>query len=335
LSVGKSKYRPLSGSPFNGPFGPVYVCALWAPVVAVLFLLLVDCGGGGGAAPSTSFLYSDAQTLELIAWQSEPSSGSSIHGQWTALAASGVLGDPTSSTSGFTGSMQQQQITLTLGGLTVNGSLRSTTLQLPVTTSSGQLRAETWVAGSQSDYNALATAFLAFHQLRAAHLLLAGTVQSPPVDSDAGSYDRSVQTARQYVAILQAQEDKIAGSTDPCGSSGVFDELYPPDPALFRLTPYATADDAVAHTELAGQLQSVQGDWRLARVLQLPRVAGLSLPWVVSTADEQQALGPGQSLYNGLLATLRRDYAQLSALQGQSQRIGQQVRQIKQAHGCA
>jgi hypothetical protein len=312
----------------------LYVYALWAPVLLVLFLLLA-CGGGGGGPPPTSFLYSDAQALELIAWQPDSSSATAIHGQWTTLTAPDVALAPTSATSGFTGQLQQQQLTVTLGGLTVNGTLYSTTLQLPITTASGQLRAETWYAGSQADYNELVIAFDAFHQLRAAQFRLSGTVQSPPVDSDAGSYDRSVQTARQYVANLQVQEDKIRGSADPCGSTGIFDELYPPDPSLFRLTPYATAGDAIAHTVLAAQLNAVQGDWQQARVLPLPSVPGLALPWVVSESSEQQALAPGQSLFDGLLATLRRDYALMSALAGQSQRIGQEVKQIKQAPGCA
>jgi hypothetical protein len=313
-----------------------YVSVLWTPGLLALVLLLAACGGGGAVAKPASFLYSDAQALELIAWQQDEEPGSSIHGQWTILAAPGAAVDPTSSTNGFTGRLaQEHQLTITLGGQTFNGTLATTTLQLPVTDSSGQLRAATWYAGSQSDYNELATAFIAYHRLRAALLRLADIVGSPPVDSDAGSYDRSVQTARQYVANLQALESKIAGSPDPCGSTGLFDELYPPDPALFRLTPSATADDAAAHTGLAAQLNVVQADWQQARALHLPGVGGLSLPWVVSADEEQLALGPGQALYNDLLATLRRDYTQMSALQGQAQRSGGDVRHIKQAHGCA
>lgn len=312
-----------------------YVYVLWAPVFLVLFLLLDNCGGGGTGAQPTSYLYSDARELGLISWQQDSSPGSAIHGQWTVLSASSLYLDPTASTNGFTGHLKPRQLTIALGVRTVSGTLTASTLQLPVTTSSGQLQQQTWFAGSQSDYNALAPAFIAYHRLRAAQLQLAGTVGSPPVDSDAGSYDRSVQTARQYVANLQAQEDKIAGSADPCASTGIFDELYPPDSSLFRLTPYVTADDAVAHTELAAQLNAVQGDWRQARALQLPSVPGLALPWVVSATDERLALGPGQLLSDQLLATLRYDYTQMVSLQRQSQHIGQQVQQIKQAHGCA
>jgi hypothetical protein len=310
-----------------------YVYVLWAPVFLVLFLLVVSCGGGG--AQPTSFLYSDSQNLELISWQQDSSTGSAIRGQWTVLDGSLASLDPTAETSGFTGRLKPRQLTIALGGRTVNATLDGSRLQLPILTPSGQLQQQTWMAGSQSDYNALAPAFIAFHRLHAAQLQLVATVQSPPVDSDAGSYDRSVQTARQYVANISIQESKIAGSSDPCSSTGTFDELYPPDPSLFRLTPYAAADDAAAHTTLAEQLRAVQSDWRQASVLKLPSVPGLALPWVVSPLSERQAVVPGQLLYDQLLLTLRNDYAQMASLQGQSQRIGREVQHMKQAHGCA
>lgn len=315
--------------------GQWYVYVLWSPIFLVLVLLIVNCGAGGTGAQPTSFLYSDRQELELISWQQDSSSASTIHGQWTVLSSGSAYLDPAASTNGFTGHLQQGQLTISLGGQTVSGTLTGSLLQLPIVIPTGQLQPQTWSAGSQTDYNALAPAFTAFHRVRAAQLQLAATVQSPPVDSDAGSYDRSVQTARQYVANIAAQENSIAGSSDPCSATGIFDELYPPDPSLFRLTPYATADAAAAHTTLAAQLHALQGDWLQASALKLPGVPGLALPWVVSSSDERLAVAPGQLLYDQLLLTLRNDYAQMASLQGRSQHIGQEVQQIKQAHGCA
>ena len=333
-AVRKGRGRSALAGPGSGPFslaGNVYL--LWAPLLLVLVLLLfADCGGGQSAGPSRGFLYTDPQTLELITWQQD---SASLHGQWTVLQATGPLSDPGAATNGFTGQLKQQQVTITIGVQTWNGTLNGSTLRLPITTGVGQLSEATWYAGSQADYNELAAAFIAYHQLRAAQLRLASTVQSPPVDSDPASYDRSVQTARQYVANLQTQESMIAASADPCSSTGIFDELYPPDPSLFRLTPYATAEIALTHTELASQVNAVREGWQSARGLPLPAVPGLSLPWAVSAQAEQRALAPGQALYNDLLATLRRDYLQMSGLQQQSLRIGQEVAQVKQAHGCA
>lgn len=297
-------------------------------LLVVLWFLLSDCGSG---PPPTSFVESSATTLGLITWQQ--GSGSSISGQWTQVTFDGVSSDPVASSSGFTGQLQNQQITIT-AATTSTGTLQGSTLQLSAADATGHAGTQVWYSATQTQYNELASAFTVYAHLRTALTFLAATVAYPPINSAAQSYDNSVQTARQYVSNLQVQENSIRTSSNPCGSTGLFDQLYPPDASLFQLTPYATAQQAILHTTIAQQLDAVRARWKEAQAVPFPSVPGLPLPWVIAPRDETQAERQGASLNSTLLATLQYDYMKISALKRQAQRIGLAVRQIKQSHGC-
>ena len=300
-------------------------------LLGVLWLVSSFCGAGSSAPPG--YVLSQASSLAYLSWTQE-SSGSAIAGQWSQAAQESFSRDPVVESLGLAGTYSNQQVTLTIGGTTLTGTLRGKTLLVWVTDATGHLGTQTWYAASQADYNTLVTAFTANTHLSFALANLAFTVAHPPIDSDAQSYDNSVQTARKLDQNLQTQEERIRVSLDPCASTGIFDQLYPPGDALFRLTPYATPEEAISHTTIAEQLAQVRADWQAARATALPSVPGLPLPWVISESFEARGEQQGMSLDAALLATFRNDYTKMSGFKQQAQQIGQQVAQIKRAHGC-
>jgi len=301
-------------------------------VFGVLWLVLSDCGAG--SSPPPGYVLSQASSLEYLSW-TQGSPGSAITGQWSQVAQESFSRDPVSESLGLVGTLSNQQVSLTIGGTTLTGTLQGNTLQVSVTFASGHLGTQTWYGASQADYNTLVTAFTANTHLSFALANLAFTVAHPPIDSDAQSYDNSVQTARKLDQNLQTQEGRISASQDPCASTGIFDQLYPPGDALYRLTPYATPEEAISHTTIDEQLVQVRADWQAARATTLPSVPGLPLPWVIPASSEARGEQQGMSLYRTLLATLRNDYTKMSALKQQARQTGQQVAQIKRAHGCS
>jgi hypothetical protein len=296
----------------------------------ILGLILADCGS---SPPPTSYVESSAVSLGFISWQQ--GSGNSIAGQWAQVTFDGVSSEPVASSSGFTGQLQNQQITITAATTyTSTGNLQDNTLRLSVTDTTGHVGTQVWYAASQAQYNELASAFTAYAHLRAALTDLSATVAHPPIDSDAPSYDASVQTARTYVGNLEGQERSIRSSSNPCGSTGLFDQLYPPDASLFQLTPFPSAQLAIAHTTIAQLLGVAQARWKEAQAQAIPTIASLPLPWKISARAESDSTQAGQRLYETVLATLQRDSAQMSDLQQRSGQIGREVQHIKRVHGC-
>lgn len=300
-------------------------------LLVVLWLVLGACGMGSPAPQG--YVLSQASSLEYLSW-AQAGSGSTITGRWSQVTQESSSRDPVSENLGIVGTLSNQQVSLTIGGTTLTGTLQGKTLQVSVTLVSGQLGTQSWSGASQADYNTLVTAFTANTHLSFALANLAFTVAHPPIDSDAQSYDNAVQTARELNQNLQTQEVLIRASNNPCASTGIFDQLYPPGDALYRLTPYATPEQAISHTTLAEQLAQVRADWHSAQAITLPSVPGLPLPWVIASGTEGRGEQQGSSLYASLLAILRNDYTKMSALKQQAQQIGQQVTKIKRAHGC-
>lgn len=305
--------------------------ALNALLLLGVIWLLFSAWGAGSPAPQ-GYVLSQASELQYLTWA--PSSGGVIAGQWVQLSQVTGAREPVSQSLGLVGTQTNRQVTITVDATPLTGLLQGRTLQLTVTGTSGHLVAQTWYGASQSDYNALVTAFTAETHLGFSLANLSFTVDHPPLDSDARSYDNGVQAAHQYDQNLLTQEERIRASSDPCASTGIFDQLYPPGDTLFQLTPYATPEEAVSHTTVAGQLSQVRADWHAAQAVTLPIVSGLPLPWVIPVGVEARGEQQGASLYTSLLATLRYDYTKMLVFKQQAQQIGQQVTLIKHAHGC-
>lgn len=322
------RYTPCSIRFDTLPRGAAVLHSLF--LLVVLVLVLCDCGTGKTAPPG--YVLSQATSLAFLTWKE--ADGGSLAGQWSQIAQNTGSRDPVIASHGLTGTLSNQQVTLTIGATTMTGTVQGSRLLLEGQDATGHLSTQTWYAASQADYNALVTAYTASIHLSFSLANLAFTVAHPPTDSDASSYNSPVQTARQYDQNLQTQEERIRGSLDPCSSTGVFDQLYPPGDALFRLTPYATPEEAISHTTIAEQLAAVRADWQAVRATPLPSVPGLPLPWAISVSAEARGEQQGTNLYTTLLATLRYDYTKMSGLKRQAQQIGQEVAQIKRAHGC-
>src|SRR5260370_36988216 len=89
-------------------------------------------------------------------------------GQLPSLTAQDAQSDPLASSAGFTGTLQNAQLTLTfVGGATMTGRLVGQILRVPVADAPGQLHDQVWYAAGAGDYNALAKAFPLYLHLRA------------------------------------------------------------------------------------------------------------------------------------------------------------------------
>jgi hypothetical protein len=297
----------------------------------VLWLLLGDCGVGRPAP--AGYVLSLPSQLSYLTW-TQASSGSAVTGLWSQVSQESYSRDPVTLSFGFVGTLANSGVALTIGGATLTTRLRGQDLQVAATDATGAMHTQTWYGVSQSDYNAEATAFTAETHLSFDLAAMAFTVAHPPFDSDARSYDNAVQTAWQYDQNLQTQDERISASLDPCSATGIFDQLYPPGDALFRLAPYAIPEQAISHTTLGAPQVHVRADWQAAQANPPPSVPGLPLPWVISQNTEARGEQQAMAMEAALLATFRNDYTKMSALKQQAQQTGSQVEQIKRAHGC-
>jgi hypothetical protein len=312
-----------------------WLALLTTLLCALTLLLLSACGGG--SAPGNSFVYSGFSTIRYVTWTQD--AVGSLTGQWLTLSRVPGQSDPVSSSTGITGHVNQSSITLSVDGDTLTGSLDqgANTLQLQVTSGSGQLATQTWQAATRESYNQLSLAFTASARLHSMLDVLAAAVQTPPSDSSATTYDQIVQfKARDYVDALQQEFSQIQDSLDPCASMALaqFNDSYPPPTGTFSLTPYATAQDAANHTRLSQDLSAVQSEWQRARAAALPSIPGLSTPWVISSQLEAADVQAAQNALTTLEQAIAADYQQMSSLQARAKSMGDQVHRIEQQHGC-
>jgi hypothetical protein len=282
-------------------------------------------------------VYSGLTTVRYVKWTQN--SDGSLTGQWTALTIVAGQSDPAVYSTGITGHVNQASITLSVAGVTLTGSLdqSANTLQLNGVSTSGQQTSQTWQAATQLAYNQLSAAFTASVRLHSALDALSETVQNPPSDSSATTYDQIVQLkARDYIDALQQELTQIQQSSDPCSSMALaqFNGSYPPPAGTFTLTPYATAQDAANHTTLARAMSDVQAKWKKVQAASLPSILGLSTPWAISSQLEQASAQSAQNSLAALERSITSDYQDMSRLQTQAKSMGNQVHTIEQQHGC-
>lgn len=304
-------------------------------VCVLLFVSAAGCGEGGGTQ-AISFVYSDSSMVGFVTWTQN--SDGMFSGQWTTLTLASGKSDPTPFAAGITGRVDQQQnVLLSVSGQTLTGTLSQKNLRLATVGPSGQSTTQVWLAGSSADYHLLAQAFTVYAHLNSALAMLSATEQNPPDDSSAATYDDIVQfKARDYVNALQQEFTQIRQSSDPCQSiaRAEFHQAYPSSAGTFALTPYPTAQDAAAHTQLSQTLSTIQADWKSAQAAMLPTIDALSAPWVTSTTDEEASVLLGQQTLAALQRAIEKEYAAMSLLQSQARSMADQVHQIEQQHGC-
>lgn len=198
-------------APFNIRFKSVTCLGTALNTLLVLGVLwLVQVPRGAGSSAPLDYVLSQASSLACLPWTQ--TSGSAVTGQWSQVAQVSGSRVPAIDSLVPTGTRSNQRVTLTMGDVPLTGTLQGNTLLLPVTEVTGHQGIQTWYTSSQSDYNALVAAFTTNAHLSFALANLVLTAAHPSIDSDAPSYDNSVQTAHPYDQNLQTREERMRGS---------------------------------------------------------------------------------------------------------------------------
>ncbi|MBV9019965.1 MAG: hypothetical protein JOZ71_04560, partial [Ktedonobacteraceae bacterium] len=195
----------------------IHMITVWAtrrfsfPVLLVLVgLLFAGCSAPSFRQP-TGYVFSNEVSLTYLTWNQ--SDDGHLSGQWRQVrfdpALLSATAQPDVATLGYTGTMQNQHVMLTLspGGTLLVGQLSHNVLTLSATDNDGQVVTESWQSVTAQDEHALVAAFTASMRVRGALLILGRDMQFTPPFSDFSAADMNWQLyhASVYVAMLQAR----------------------------------------------------------------------------------------------------------------------------------
>ncbi len=315
----------------NGTYGwfPVAFCLHVLMLAAVLAFLLSACGG---AAHPWGYVWTDAQHVETLSWHVQ---NGQLSGQYSGISYAQVsfpsTTQPDSYGAAYQGTINGQTVTLTIGsGLlsqhlegTLSGDENILTLTV-LDPSSSKAVQQQWVAVSASQQSQLVSACNAYEQARAWLTLVQQERQRERDWQDPNaSFLATTQTALQN---QQAQVEQMQQAQDLPTRCSLVAAYRPLDASWFTL-PFPASGDG-----LLAALAHFQQAWQRAEQSQIPHIAALTLPWLLSPAEEQQAIAPASTLAAHLQASYRADEQVMQHDQQESRQLDTQVTHV--AQGC-
>jgi hypothetical protein len=249
-------------------------------------------------------VFTNQSALRFLSWQA---TGQSLLGSLKSSQARGA--QITTLESSFSGKLEDKAVTLNFGSVVLAGTLQGQNLSL-----SGE---GLWVPATQGEYAQLLSAFQAQETLRGALSDLSQLIKDLPTDSDPSTANFQAIGVRQSVDNLEAFWMSVQALPDHRGQCQMLNQqltLYYPlhnDSFAIRVHP--------EKSQLALALAAEQDAARKAGKVSVPRVVGLSLPWLVSQGEEHQGTEGPLSLFAKL---------NIAAEQGQKQLDGQHARYL-------
>jgi hypothetical protein len=315
------------GNASGGQFSAA-LCLHVLTLTAVLALL----SACGGAAPPWGYVWTDAQHFETLSWREQ---NGQLSGQYSGLSYAQVsLPSATQSASygaAYTGTLNGQTVNITIGaGLlsqhlegTLSGNESILTLSF-LDPSSGKTVQQRWVAVTQTQQGQLVAAFNAYEQARS---WLTWVQQERQRERDWHDPNASfLATTQRALQNQQAQVEQIQQASDGRTRCALVAAYMPLDASWFTLPDPSSSDG------LLSALAHFQQAWQTAERSPVPHIAGLTLPWLLSSADEQRAIAPVSTLAAQLQASYRADEQAMQQAQQQSRQLDAQVTTLSQ--GC-
>jgi len=313
----------------NARGGRFSAACLHVLILTALLALLSACGG---AAHLWGYVWTDATHLETLSWNQD---NSQLSGQYSGLSYAQIslpsTTQPDSYGAAYQGTINGQTVTLTIGsGLLsqhLEGTLSGDENMLTLTVldpSSGKTVQQRWVAVTAVQQSQLVAAFNAYQQARG---WLALVQQERQRERDWHDPNASfLATTQSALQNQQAQVEQMQQAQDMPTRCTLVAAYRPLDASWFTLPFPASGDGllvALAHFSPA---------WQRAESRPVPHIAGLTLPWLLSSADEQRAIAPALMLATQLQASYRADEQAMQQAQQQSRQLDAQVTTLSQ--GC-
>lgn len=307
-----------------------------------LGLLVCLPGCGGGPSVSSNYVTANQDHLATMTWQQ---TGNDLSGTWKTwtMPDNTTTQVPAPQSIPFSGQIEDQTATLTIGGSSLQATIHQKSLSLEGTNGSSQFQATTWYSVSQKQSSQLVTAFMRYADLRGKLNALAQSVAHPDTSSDPYAFANSVQNAQTIVGTMQERAAELRSLGNPCGTGllALFRAQSPTD-ETFVLSPYdqpaqtpdANAEATASHSQLALQLQDAQNAGLVVQNTAIPSISGLSQEWVLSPGDFGKAVQPGRDSLATLQQVLVNDYTTMKSLRQQAKLLIQEVNASAQIHGC-
>jgi hypothetical protein len=305
------------------------LCLHVLTLAALLTFLLSACGG---AAPPWGYVWTDAQHFETLSWKEQ---NGQLSGQYSGLSYAQVsfpsATQPASYGAAYQGTLNGQTVNITIGaGLlsqhlegTLSGDESILTLSF-LDPSSGQTVQQRWVAVTAVQQGQLVAAFNAYEQARG---WLALVQQERQRESSWHDPNASfLATTQRALQNQQAQVEQIQQASDGQTRCTLVAAYRPLDASWFTL-PFPASGDG-----LLAALAHFQQAWQRAEQSHVPHIASLSLPWLLSAADERRAIASATMLASRRESAYQADEQAMQHEQQQSKQLDEQVTTLSQ--GC-
>lgn len=299
-------------------------------VLAVLLaFLLAACGE---SSPPWGYVWTDAAHLEMLSWNAY---NSQLSGQYSSISYAPVHVPPTAQPDiyggAYKGTLNGQTVNITIGtGLLsehLTGMLSGdgTALTLSVLDpTSGKAVQQKWVAVNGTQQRQLVSAFNVYQTART---WLAVVQQEEQREN--GWHDPNASTITTTQAALQKQQAQVeAMQQAPDGQTRctLIAAYRPLDSSWFAL-PFPASGDG-----LLSAMSHFRQAWQQAERSSIPRLTGLALPWLLSSAGERQAIAAPSMLASRIQTAYQADEQAIQQDQQRSRQLDGQVTHLSQ--GC-
>jgi hypothetical protein len=323
--------RPRQQGNQNGTYGrlPAALCLHVPTLLALLAFLLSACGG---SSQPWGYVWTDSTHLETLSWNEH---NGRLSGQYSGISYAQVnspsAAQPERYGATYSGTMGGQTVNITIGaGLlsqhlagTLSGDENILTLTF-LDPSSGKAVPQRWVAVTGTQQGQLVSAFNAYEQARAWLAVVQQERQSKNDWHDPNA--NALATTQGALQKQQAQVEEMQQATDMQSRCALATAYRPLDSSWFALPFPASRDgllSALAHFHQA---------WQMAQGSTVPHIAGLALPWLLSSVDEQRVIAAAETLALRIQASYQADERTMQQDQQQSRLLDEQVTHLSQ--GC-
>lgn len=303
---------------------PVVILYFHALTLMLILLLLILTSCSSAVQPS-GYVWTDQHTFVSLTWndQGEQLSGIAMTVSYdhTLFPAST---QPVVTTSGYTGRLVDGAITLHIGtgvfAENVAGwqtkNWQSLVLMI-ILPSTGQRTSESLVAVTADQQSTLLAAFNAYEVVRGMLSVVQHDASYERGWSDPNRSD--VTQARQAVAV-QAKElgtiQQVNDETTRCQDIAQFEPL----PASTFTVLFAPSQNG-----LVRDFATLTHAWSTGQHTSVPQIAGLSLPWLVTTQAYQRQSQGASHLVAHITTTYGQDEQAMQFLEQQDRAITRQV----------